>query len=59
MEFSGLNHLIAIAAGPQRNPGKSPKEPETDLFLPPRMQSWYAGIEGVLLPSTLVRKGAV
>jgi hypothetical protein len=59
MESSGLYHVIAIAADPQRNLDKSPKELGTDLFLSPRMQSWYAGIEGVILPSTLVRKRAV
>jgi hypothetical protein len=56
MEYSGLHYVIAIAADSQRNLDKSPKELGTDLFLPPWMQRWYNGIEGVLLPSTLVRK---
>jgi hypothetical protein len=59
MEFSGLHQIIAIAADPQRKLDKSPKEPGTNLFLPPWMESSYARIEDGLLPSTLLRKGAV
>jgi hypothetical protein len=59
MESSGLHHVIAIAADPQRNPDKSPNNLGTNLFLPPWMQSWYRRIEGLLLPNTLLRKGAV
>jgi len=56
MESSGVYHVIAIAGDPQRDLDKSPMELGTDLFLPPWMQSWYAGSEGGLLPGTLVRR---
>jgi hypothetical protein len=49
-------HVITIAGDPQRNLDRSPKELGTDLFLPPWMQSRYTGIEGGLLPGTLVRR---
>jgi len=59
MGSSGLHHIIAIAADPQRKLDKSPKELGTNLFLPPWMESSYARIEGGLLSSTVLRKGAV
>jgi hypothetical protein len=59
MESMGLYHLTAIAADPPSNLDESLKELGTNLFLPPWRQSWYSGIEDVLVPSTFVRKGAV
>ncbi|HXO97387.1 MAG TPA: hypothetical protein VN857_12440 [Chthoniobacterales bacterium] len=59
MESSGLHHIIAIAADPQRKLDKSPNELGTNLFLSPWMESSYARIEGRLLPGTVLRKGAV
>jgi hypothetical protein len=56
MESFGLYHVIAIAGDRPRDLDKSPKELGTDLFLPQWMQSWYAGIEGGLLPGMLVRR---
>ena len=56
MGSSGLYHVIAIGGDPQRNLDRSPKELGTDLFLPLWMESWYAGIDGGLLPGTLVRR---
>jgi hypothetical protein len=51
MESLGLYHLTAIAADPPSNLDESLKELGTNLFLPPWRQSWYSGIEDVLVPA--------
>jgi hypothetical protein len=59
MESLDFYHVSAIAADPPSDLDKSPNELGTDLFLRPSRRSWYAAIDDLLLPRTLVRKGAV